>query len=186
MGCSSRRARTPLREQSRLGVSREARARIIADARDNLRQWLISVLNAGPADDGRFDKETIANVLAALGSFQSACASALSLGYDEVDCVDLRTSAERLSAAAELLQRALVRCEEVRNINSIFIRPERILIAAAIMLVFIAGRAPWFALILIASAAAWIAYRLHLAYRAGAHAKTRWRALQNLARPLVE
>ena len=74
----------------------------------------------------------------------------------------------------------------MRNINSIFIRPDRILIAAAIMLIFIAGRAPWFALFLVACAAAWIAYRIHLAWRADAQAKTRWRALQNLARPVVE
>ena len=32
-----------------VGVSREARARIIADARENVRQWLVQVLNAGPA-----------------------------------------------------------------------------------------------------------------------------------------
>jgi hypothetical protein len=109
---------------------------------------------------------------------QRACERAASLAYPEPDCEELRQQAEKLSSIAIMLQRALTRYEQVRDTNSIFLRGERLLIGAALILVVIAIRFPWLGLAVIAAAAIWIVYRLSLSSRMASDAAARLRLLR--------
>jgi hypothetical protein len=84
-----------------------------------------------------------------------------------------------------MLHKALSRCEHVRGINAIFMRPERMLIIAVVIVVIIGIRAPWVGLIIAMGALGWVAYRLQLSYRATAQAESRLRSLRVQARAFV-
>jgi hypothetical protein len=172
-------------EMRRAGVTEEARARIIDEARDELRDRLNDVIGLAPEDRLDSDPDTIPSLLDALERFQQACQRAASLGLSEPDCQTLNTNAEKLSSIALALAEALTRCEHIRGINSIFIRPERLLIGAVVIVLGIAIRAPVVGLGLIGAAVAWIVYRLNLSARAKADATSRLRSLRLNGRAML-
>ena len=165
-------------EMRRAGVTQEARARIIEDTRNELRDRLNDVIGLAPEDRIDADADSVPALLDALERFQQACQRAASLGLSDPDCVALNENAEKLSAIALSASRALTRCERVRGINSIFLRPERLLIGAVVIVVGIAIRAPVVGLSLIGAAVAWIIYRLSLSSRATRDAVSRLRSLR--------
>jgi len=165
-------------EKRRAGVSEEARSRIIAEARDEVRERLGDVLGLAPDDRPDSDRDSAAHLLDALQPLQRACERAASLAYSEPDCEELRQQAEKLASSAIMLQRALTRYEQVRDTNAIFLRGERLLIAAIAIVLVIAIRIPWLGLAVIAGAAIWIGYRLNLSSRMAGDAAARLRLLR--------
>lgn len=166
-------------EKHRLGVSQEARARIVEDARRMLRERLEALLAVAPEARSGINDETAQAMLDAVPPLQEACQNALRLSVADHDCSQIHENAERISAAAASLQRALGDYEHVRSLNRIFMRPQRLAIAAFVLFLLVGIRAPVVALVLLVVALVAILYRLNLDYRATERIALHLRSLRN-------
>jgi hypothetical protein len=153
-------------EGRRQAASDQARARIVAEAREELRERVAAVLAIAPEDDGDVDHATATELLEALGPFQQACQQVLRLGYADPDSEALRRSAEKLSSLGLATQRALADCERVQGVNAIFLRPERLMIGAIVFAIALAVRVPWVLLAVLVAAVLGVGYRWYMGFRA--------------------
>jgi hypothetical protein len=162
-------------ERQRRGATEAARERNIAEARAALHSQLDDLRRLAAADKA-LGPETIAELLAALERFQQTCHRALSMGYADSDYRALCHGSEKLSAHALTAQQALVRCEELHGVNAIFLRPERLAIAATVAMAILVLRVPWLILALVLVTAAVLGYRWYrnAMARHAAKAALRW------------
>jgi len=73
----------------------------------------------------------------------------LTLGYADQDYLTLCRGAEKLSEHALAAQQALARCEQVRGLDTILLRPERLAFAGMVALGIFVSRVAWLILALI-------------------------------------
>ncbi len=167
-----------LMEGRRQAASDQARARIAAEARDELRTRVAAVLAIAPEDDGDIDHAMATELLDALEPFQQACQQILRLGFADPDSEALRRVAEKLSALGLSAQRALADCEQVRGVNAIFLRPERLMIGAVVFAIALVIRVPWVLLAVLVAVALGIGYRWYMGFRATETALARLKLLR--------
>jgi serine/threonine protein kinase len=172
-------------ESRRDAASNEARARIIGEARDALRESVNELLAIGVDDDGDLDQETTKRLLDALSQLQLRCRTAVALPYAHPDVDALRRTAERLAALALSAQQALARCEESHGINAIFMRPERLIIVALIGIGILATRNAWLMAIAFVAALAVFGYRWYAGFQATDEALAQLRAVRLGARTFL-
>ncbi len=172
-------------ESRRDAASSDARARIIAEARDALRARVSELLAIPVDDDGDLDRQTTSRLLDALAHLQQACRTAVSLGYADPDVDALRRSAERLSTLGLSTQQALTQCEEAHGINAIFLRPERLVIAVVIGLGALVSRSAWIIAAVFVIAVAAFGYRWYAGFQAGDEALAQLRSLRLNARTFL-
>jgi len=163
-------------ERNRQGSTQAARDRIVDEARADLRfalRDLLRQLDSG----GDPDAEATAKLFESLAVFQEACQKLLALGYADPEFQALRLGVEKLSVHTLIAQRALARSEAVQRVNAIFMRPERLGIAAVTVVAALALWAPALMLALAAVGVGALGYRWHLARQAGEAARTPLRLL---------
>jgi serine/threonine protein kinase len=148
-------------EKRREDGSREARLRIIGEARERLRAKLDDVTRA-VTPDGGLDARTVASLHEAISVFLQTCHHNASLGLAEPDYLTLCRSIDKLSQHAYAAQRALGRCEEVKAFNAIFMRPERLGIAFVFLLATLLLRTPIFIFAGIVAGACVFGYRWYV------------------------
>jgi len=167
-------------EKKRLGISQQARARIIEETAATLRERLEELLDHAPEGRKGVSDGNVAAMLEAIPPLQDACHAASRLSFSDADCSELHAGAQRISGASASLQRALADYEHVRGINKVFLQPQRLLIGGLILFVFVGIRAPLVALALIVIALVAILWRLNLDYRATERIALRLRSLRSI------
>ncbi|MBK7001554.1 MAG: serine/threonine-protein kinase [Rhodoferax sp.] len=101
---------------------------------------------------------------AALEPAQAACFKLIGQAATTPEMVKLRNAAENFSHASLELQAALTRAQDVRSINAIWLQPQRLLIAAAIVLglgLLLSTGALLVGLLLLGGGIAWRLQELH-------------------------
>jgi hypothetical protein len=163
-------------EKDRLGASDAARARIVAEARRDVRDTLAKLFEIAPDETLHLDRIAVSSLLEAVQPVIEACHRAAALGDSQPDYAALRTAAENVSGQSLLVQQALGQCEAEQGVNALFLQPGRVLIPILFTL-FAAARSQWLGLALVLSAALFAAYRAHATLRARDRVRLRLRAL---------
>jgi hypothetical protein len=145
-------------ERRRQGATAEARARSRDEANAALRAAVSAVLALVPEGDDDLPGASVARLLEAFNAFNAACENVLRLGHADDEYEALRRSAEKLSSLAIVAQRALSDLEARRGVTAIFLTPQRLAFAAAILFGALLLRSPIVLLVVVAGlviAAGW-------------------------------
>jgi hypothetical protein len=165
-------------ESRRRAATGKVRVEIVDEARENVRSKLASLLHSAEIT-GDFGARTSIELLTALERFQEACYRALGLGFADAEYANFCRGIEKLSMHGHAAQKALMRCEEVHATNAVFMRPERLIIAAIIVgLILLLLQAPWSALALALLVAGVLGYRWYMGLEATERARAAIRLLR--------
>ncbi|HEX2827276.1 MAG TPA: protein kinase [Burkholderiales bacterium] len=167
------------KEKDRLGASESARARIIAEARQDICDAL-RALPAMTADDDEddLDRRTRTELYDAMEPLLRACGRAAALGLPHADADELGASADRIASAADAVREALAGLEHAENVNAIFLKPDRLAIPGVFTLILWVRTRLFAALFFVAFLIfAW--YRVRRTSRARRKLRSAWRALRS-------
>lgn len=146
------------REKRRLGSYGNNRERNIASLREDILKQLRSILMAGKPDP--LDTMARRELYSTLTTFHETSQKALQYGYPEEDYRKLCLVVEQMVERALAVEQALSELDYEDDINIMYLQPNRIGIAIAILLVIFAAVGPWTGLAGTAALAGLAAYRI--------------------------
>ena len=146
-------------EAKRQAASAQARAAMCEEARGELRALVEGILELSPTGDEDLGNDHVTQLLDLFTELDGACVRVARLGLADAEYEELRKHAEKLASFGAGAQRALMRAEEVRGINAMFITPQRLAIGGAILMGAVLIRIPVAILGAIAAVALFVGYR---------------------------
>ena len=146
-------------EVKRQAASAQARAAMCEEARGELRALVEGILDLSPTGDEDLGNDHVTQLLDLFTELDGACVRVARFGIADAEYEELRKHTEKLASFGAGAQRALMRAEEVRGINAMFITPQRLAIGGAILMGAVLIRIPVAILGAIAAVALFVGYR---------------------------
>lgn len=165
------------REKRRLGSHGNNRERNVASLREDILKQLRSILMAGKPPLDSLARQELYSTLTA---FHETSQKALQYGYPEEDYRKLCLVVEQMVERALAVEQALSGLDYEDDINIMYLQPNRIGIAFAILLVIFSAVGPWTALAGVVALAGLAAYRISAKKQAEQKIQNALRALGRL------
>ena len=148
-------------EARRQAASEQARAALRDDARAELAGVAQAIIELSPTGNEDLTREQVSELLDQFTALDGVCVRIARLGLSDAGYEELRKHAEKLARFGAGAQRALARTEETHGISAIFLRPERLAMGAAglVVALVLLARVPAVLVVALVAAGLFVGYR---------------------------